>query len=309
MERERPGWPSVCSVNAVKPHRFLLTISLLALAACGSRQSSQSVAQPTAQPAAQPPAQPSQPVAATVPQQAGQPSYYSQSPPPAVEQAKPPAVGEAVGEAPPPERGPEKVLSPAREGRRTARYERVPSSPAPAPLAPERRRVTLPAGTALRVRLDETLDTRQNRPGDPFVATLYEPVAVNGEAVIPRGTRFRGHLVESKASGRFKGRALMSLSLDSFQFGGRSYTIETSRFSETSGRHKKRNLVLIGGGGGTGAAIGAIAAGPAGALIGAGAGAAAGTAGAAITGKKHVHIPVETRVVFTLRSPVEINRS
>jgi hypothetical protein len=43
-------------------------------------------------------------------------------------------------------------------------------------------------------------------------------------------------------------------------------------------------------------------------LIGAGAGAAAGTAGAAITGKRNVTIPVETRLAFTLRSAVELRR-
>jgi hypothetical protein len=98
----------------------------------------------------------------------------------------------------------------------------------------------------------------------------------------------------------------MSLRLDSFVLQGRTYPIATSRFSEASGRHRKRNLAFIGGGGGFGAAVGAIAAGPAGALIGAGAGAAAGTTGAALTGKKNVHLPVETRLTFVLQSPVEL---
>jgi len=44
-----------------------------------------------------------------------------------------------------------------------------------------------------------------------------------------------------------------------------------------------------------------------GALIGAGAGAAAGTAGAAFTGKRHVVLPVESAVAFTLQSPVAID--
>jgi hypothetical protein len=55
-----------------------------------------------------------------------------------------------------------------------------------------------------------------------------------------------------------------------------------------------------------GGAIGAIAGGPKGALIGAGAGAGAGTAGAAITGKKQVGVVSETPLRFTLEAAVEM---
>jgi hypothetical protein len=175
-------------------------------------------------------------------------------------------------------------------------------SPAPAP--PPIRSIS--SGTIVRVRLEETLDTARNRAGDRFSATLVEPVAVDGTPVIPKGTRFAGHLIDSKPSGRFKGRALLSLSLDSFELNGRSHDITTTRVARASGGHKKRNWILIGGGSGLGSALGAIAGGPAGALIGAGSGAAAGTAGAAFTGKKNVHLPVETQLAFTLRSPVSV---
>ena len=73
-----------------------------------------------------------------------------------------------------------------------------------------------------------------------------------------------------------------------------------------SGRHKKRNLILIGGGAGTGASIGAIAAGGFGALVGAAAGGVAGTATAVITGKKNVSVPAETLMTFPLRSSVRL---
>jgi hypothetical protein len=112
--------------------------------------------------------------------------------------------------------------------------------------------------------------------------------------------------MESKASGRFKGRALMSLSLDSFELNGRRHEIRTTHVGRESGGHKKRNWVVIGGGSGLGSAIGAIAGGPAGALIGAGAGAGAGTVGAAFTGKKNVRLPVETPLAFSLRAPVTL---
>jgi len=76
-----------------------------------------------------------------------------------------------------------------------------------------------------------------------------------------------------------------------------------------SGNHKKRNLAFMGGGPAAGAGIGALAGGGVGALIGAGAGAVAGTTTAFFTGKKNVKLPVESRMVFSLRSGVPLRRS
>lgn len=166
--------------------------------------------------------------------------------------------------------------------------------------------VTLQEGTLFHVRLAETLDTKRNRTGDRFTATLDTPVSENGREIIPRGATFSGRVDTSKASGRLKGHAVMTLELDSFELNGRKYRISTSHASRASGGHTKRNLIAIGGGAGAGAGIGALAGGPAGALIGAGAGAGAGTLGAVFTGKKNVAIPVETRLSFELRRPVQL---
>lgn len=176
----------------------------------------------------------------------------------------------------------------------------------PAPAPPPAPAVILPEGTQLPVRLAETLDTNTNRSGDRFKATLDQPVTVNGQAVIPKGAVFSGRVDTSKPSGRLKGRAVMNLSLDSFELNGKKYDIVTSHAGRVSGSHKKRNLFAIGGGAAGGAGIGALAGGPAGALIGAGAGAGAGTAVAAFTGKKNVRVPVETRLNFQLRKPVQL---
>jgi hypothetical protein len=166
--------------------------------------------------------------------------------------------------------------------------------------------LVIPQGTALRVRIDQSIDTRRNRPGNRFQATLAEPVVQNGETLLPRGTRFAGHVMESKPSGRLKGRAVLSLTLDSFRANGREYPVSTGGSTRVSGRHRKRNLILIGGGTGAGASIGAIAAGGFGALLGAAAGGVAGTATAVFTGKKNVSVPAETLMTFPLRSSVRL---
>jgi hypothetical protein len=166
--------------------------------------------------------------------------------------------------------------------------------------------VVIPSGTALHVRLDGEVDTKKNRAGDAFTATLEQPLVVEGATVLPEGTRFHGHVTTAGSSGRLKGRAAIGLTLDSFEHSGHKYAVKTTSVDRVSANHKKRNAVLIGGGTGLGAAIGALAGGPKGALIGAGAGAAAGTAGAAATGKRQVAVPSEAMLRFTLRAPVEI---
>ena len=96
------------------------------------------------------------------------------------------------------------------------------------------------------------------------------------------------------------------MTLDSFRLRGREYRIDTSSVSRVSTAHKKRNLFLIGGGSGLGAAIGAIAGGGKGAAVGALAGGGAGTAGAAATGELHVRIAPESGLTFKLTHAVEL---
>jgi hypothetical protein len=183
-----------------------------------------------------------------------------------------------------------------------------PASAEPAPAESEARiansSLSIPRGMPIHVRLDETVDTRRNRAGDVVHATLSQPLTIEGRTVLPAGTRFTGHVTVADPSGRMKGRAYIGVALDSFHLNGRQYRVATTSVERASAAHKKRNGILIGGGAGLGAALGAIAGGGKGALIGAGAGAAAGTAGAAATGKLNVAIAAETPLRFTLRSTV-----
>ena len=164
----------------------------------------------------------------------------------------------------------------------------------------------MPAGASFRVRLLETIGTRRNRAGDVFTASLDEPLVDGDRVVVPKGTMFSGHILESKPSGRFKGRAVLELRLDSFSLNGQVYQISSTDSSRVSKGHTRHNLTWIGGGAGGGALVGAAAAGGPGALIGMGAGAAAGTVGSVFTGKREVTLPVETTLRFSLESPVNV---
>jgi len=191
-------------------------------------------------------------------------------------------------------------VSPAAGSPSAAPNGSTATAPAPPP------EITLPQGTAVRVRLAQSIDTERNRAGDRFQATLDVPLVRDGRVIVPQGTMFYGHVTESKASGRFKGRAMLALRLDSFDMNGQNYSIRSTSPTRVSRGHVKHDVEWIGGGTAGGAGIGALAGGPMGAGIGALAGAGAGLTGGLITGKKQLRLPVETQLTFTLRSDVRL---
>jgi hypothetical protein len=229
-------------------------------------------------------------------------------PAPPVAQQQPPAVQQVQPDgAAPPVVVAQQPYPATPQGSAVGAQGQLAAAPAPdqAPQA-QQPEIAIPSGTQVHVRLNQSLDTRRNRSGDRFTASLTMPIQEGGRVLVPKGTIFTGHITTAAASGRMKGRAVMGLTLDSFEINGARYPVVTSKTSRVSTSHKKRNLVLIGGGSGLGALIGGLAGGGKGALIGGGAGAAAGTAGAAATGKKDVSLPAETLLTFRLEENVEL---
>src|SRR5712664_3638142 len=167
--------------------------------------------------------------------------------------------------------------------------------------------VTLPEHTAIHVTLDQTLASNQSRPGDHFDATVSEPVVVNGKTVIPQGAHAEGLVVDSRHSGRLKGRARLQLALQTVDVNGQNYNVRTYSHPRIGRDHKKRNWAWIGGGAAGGAVVGALAGGGTGALIGGPVGAGAGTTVALLTGKKDIKLRAETPLKFELSEPITIN--
>ncbi len=160
--------------------------------------------------------------------------------------------------------------------------------------------ITIPAGTAIGVRLQNSISSASANSGDHFDAVIDEAVVVDGQTVIPKGANASGRIVAAKSSGRLHDPGYLRLALDSVTVNGKDVPIRTSSIFAKGASHKKRNLVMIGGGTAAGALIGGLAAGPKGALIGSAIGAGAGTGTAYGTGKKEVGFAAERRLTFRL---------
>ena len=133
-------------------------------------------------------------------------------------------------------------------------------------------------------------------------------IEVEGKVAIPKGARAEGIVKEAKAAGRFKGGAVLSLTLTSVTVDGKDYEVQTSAPTMASKGKGKRTAAMVGGGAGGGALIGGLAGGGKGAVIGGLIGAAAGTGGAGLTGNRDITLPAETALHFKLLQPVNIKQ-
>ncbi|HMK29536.1 MAG TPA: hypothetical protein VK473_07625 [Terriglobales bacterium] len=164
--------------------------------------------------------------------------------------------------------------------------------------------ITIPAGTAITVRLQNSVSSASAQPGESFDAVLDQPLVIDGKTLAAKGAEAKGRVVDAKSSGRLHASGYLRLTLASLQLNGKMVAVQSSSVFAKGANHNKRNLALIGGGTGAGALIGGLAGGGKGALIGAAAGAGAGTAGAYATGKKDVGFSAEQRVTFRLTQPL-----
>ena len=177
---------------------------------------------------------------------------------------------------------------------------------ATAPPPPEVKKVTVPSGAVIPVRLIDPIDSSVAQVGDTFHATLDAPVAVDGDVVIPAHYDVEGHVVNAQASGKFAGRALLELQLDRIKVGEKYYNIETDHFKQETGSRGKNTAAKVGGGAVAGAILGGIFGGGKGAAIGSVAGAGAGGGVQAASKKPDIKLSSEKVLTFTLQSPVTI---
>ena len=165
---------------------------------------------------------------------------------------------------------------------------------------------TIPTGSKVVIRMIDSINSEKNKIGDQFIAVLDEPVMQGGVEVIPRGVDVRGRISNVNEAGRIAGAAQLGLELNQVIVNGIPYSITTSEYQEAAEGRGGQTAKRAAAGAGIGAVIGAIAGGGKGAAIGAGVGGGGATAVQVLTKGEKLNIPSETRLEFTLRSPLVV---
>jgi len=176
--------------------------------------------------------------------------------------------------------------------------------PVPAPPPPQP--IIVPAGTVLTVRVGQALSSKTSQTGQVFLATLAQPVNVQGKPAIPAGSAISGTVVAAKEKGKVKGEGQLDLALRSITVLGQTFNIQTDVLQNTVKGKGSRTAKTTGGGAAGGALIGGLAGGGRGAAIGALAGAGVGLVGGAATGNQQIEIPVESALSFRLSAPLTL---
>lgn len=139
-------------------------------------------------------------------------------------------------------------------------------------------RYTVAANSLMRLRLNQSLSSKNAKVGDQFRSTVVDPVYAKGFQVIPQGSIVIGHVTHVTRASRKSNAGSLNVTFTGVQLPNeKTYPLNASLASSKStdnegevkgGSSKKRNLAFIGGG----AVVGGLINGVAGAGIGAGVG-------------------------------------
>ena len=165
------------------------------------------------------------------------------------------------------------------------------------------RTVTVPAGTRILVRMNDTVDSNRSRVGSIFTATLQTNLVVGGQTVARAGTPLHGRLTEARSGGRAAGRSELALELTDIIINGNPHPLLTGEYSVQGSNNLGTTARRTATGAGLGAAIGAIG-GSAG--RGAAIGSVVGGGASLATRGPQINIPAETLLEFRLQQPATL---
>jgi hypothetical protein len=180
--------------------------------------------------------------------------------------------------------------------------------------------LSLPAGTALKVKLENTLATFSNKSGDPFSGRVTEAVLLDGKTVIPIGATVQGRVSKVNEPRRIAGKPTIGILPEAVVLpNGERYTINATLVDTNRGRgsdvndegqfkgsgHEGRDVTEVGLGTGGGMLAGGLIGGGKGLLIG-------GAIGATVTvahwlGRRNsAMLPAGTELVMELNRPMSL---
>ena len=180
---------------------------------------------------------------------------------------------------------------------------------------------SLPAGTAMKIKLQTTLATFSSKQGDTFTGRVTEPVSLNGKTIIPVGTTVEGTVGRVSEPRRVQGRPTIALFPHTVILpDGARYTLnatvvdtnlgngtDVNQEGQFKGKARDRgdNIELVAGTAGAGT-LGALAGGGKGFLVGAALGAGATTIHW-LTKHHSAILPAGTELVMELSRPMEMS--
>lgn len=188
-------------------------------------------------------------------------------------------------------------------------------------LALAQEKVSLPAGTALKVKLETNLATYSTKQGDAFSGRVTEPVLLGGKEVVPIGATVQGRVTRVDEPRRYTGRPTIGIFPETLIMPNGERFMLNATLVDTSIRngtdlnsegqfkgkgHNGGDLTEIGMATGGGMLIGGVAGGGKGLVIG-------GAVGATVTvahwlGKKNsTTLPAGTELVMELSRPMDMS--
>jgi len=174
------------------------------------------------------------------------------------------------------------------------------------PAAPAYRDVTIPEGTTLPLSLTSAIASNTSAVEDRVTAELTRTIVIDGQDVLPAGTRLTGHVTDVDGSGRVKGRAMIAFRLTSLRMADQDYDVQVAPSSYRAEATKSEDATKIGVGAGAGAIIGGLLGGKGGAAKGAAVGGGAGTGVVLATKGEEVRLGSGADVTTRLTAPLTV---
>jgi len=181
--------------------------------------------------------------------------------------------------------------------------------------------VSLPAGTALKVKLENNLATYSSKQGDPFSGRVTEAVVLGGKTVVPVGATVQGRVTQVSEPRRYTGKPTIGIFPETLIMPNGERFMLNATLVDTSVRrgtdvnsegqfkgrgHDGKDLTEIGMGTGAGMVVGGLAGGGKGLVIGGAVGATA-TVAHWLSKKNSAVLPAGTELVMELSRPMEMN--
>jgi hypothetical protein len=180
--------------------------------------------------------------------------------------------------------------------------------------------ISLPAGTSVKVKLENALTTFSSKTGDPFSGRVTEAVMIDGKAVIPIGASVHGRVTKASEPRRISGKPTIAIFPETLVLPNGEHYMLNAALVDTSVRngtdvndegqfkgkgHDGKDMIEIGMGTGGGMLVGGLIGGGKGVLIGGAVGATV-TVAHWLSKKNSAVLPAGTELVMELSRPLEM---